>query len=323
MLTRKKIYVGLILLFAVVVLVSIALQISYRRGTTPPLITKTATNQAAPPEETPDKPIAVLSNFGAAAARNAQLMYEIGWAFGGKGQRGWYLYVPLIKREIGTDREPPDEAFAVALASWQVAEKIKPDGILDEDTWARMIAVWQSRRLKDHTPAAPGQLIVSPVADFWDSSRPEELRKVELQTYAAYKRMMQAAVSDATLNLAAARDESGNATGLASSEKFLKIVSAYRSREYQDRLRRASPNAGRAGLAVNSPHFTGHALDMYVGGDPVSTEDGNRAVQVQTPVYLWLVKNADKYGFRPYFYEPWHWEYVGEPEPAPTTTATP
>ena len=66
-----------------------------------------------------------------------------------------------------------------------------------------------------------------------------------------------------------------------------------------------------AGLAVNSPHFTGRALDLYVGGEPVDTRDSNRAVQVQTPVYQWLVLNADRFGFRPYCYEPWHWEYVG------------
>jgi LAS superfamily LD-carboxypeptidase LdcB len=51
-------------------------------------------------------------------------------------------------------------------------------------------------------------------------------------------------------------------------------------------------------------------LDLYVGGDPVDTKDANRAIQVKTPIYQWLVRNADKFGFRPYFYEPWHWEYV-------------
>ena len=101
------------------------------------------------------------------------------------------------------------------------------------------------------------------------------------------------------------------ATGeLAPEEKFLRIVSAFRSREYQAKLRAAEPNAGRAALAVNSPHFTGHAIDIYVGGEPVKTLDSNRAIQVQTPVYKWLVKNASKFGFYPYYYEPWHWEYV-------------
>src|ERR671914_863566 len=97
---------------------------------------------------------------------------------------------------------------------------------------------------------------------------------------------------------------------LAPEEKFLKIISSFRSREHQDRLRQQSPNSGRAGLAVNSPHFTGRALDIYVGGDPVDTKDSNRAIQVNTPAYRWLVRNAERFGFRPYFYEPWHWEYV-------------
>ena len=63
-------------------------------------------------------------------------------------------------------------------------------------------------------------------------------------------------------------------------------------------------------MAVNSPHFTGRALDVYVGGEPVDTQDSNRALQVQTPVYQWLVRNAERFGFRPYCYEPWHWEFV-------------
>ena len=76
-------------------------------------------------------------------------------------------------------------------------------------------------------------------------------------------------------------------------------------------MRKQQPNAGSAGLAVNSPHFTGRALDLYVGGDPVESADANRAIQIKTPAYLWLVQNADRFGFRPYYYEPWHWEYVG------------
>jgi len=106
-------------------------------------------------------------------------------------------------------------------------------------------------------------------------------------------------------NVAAAADD------LKPKGQYLKIVSAFRSREYQENLRRQSPNAGSAGLAVNnSPHFTGRALDLYVGGSPVDTKDSNRAIQVNTPAYRWLVENAERFGFRPYFYEPWHWEYV-------------
>jgi LAS superfamily LD-carboxypeptidase LdcB len=98
---------------------------------------------------------------------------------------------------------------------------------------------------------------------------------------------------------------------LAPDEKFLKIVSSFRSQDYQDQLRAKSPGSGRGALAIHSAHNTGQALDLYVGGEPVTTKDANRLIQVQTPAYKWLVKNAAKFGFRPYYYEPWHWEYVG------------
>lgn len=153
--------------------------------------------------------------------------------------------------------------------------------------------------------ALPDELLTAPATDFWDSARPDDLRRVEREAYAAYKKMVAAAVADKSLNLKT--DGQGN---LAPEEKFLKIVSAHRSREHQERLRAASPNSGRAGLAVNSPHFSGRALDIYVGGEPVTTRDDNRALQVKTPAYRWLVKNAAKFGFKPYFYEPWHWEYA-------------
>ncbi len=97
---------------------------------------------------------------------------------------------------------------------------------------------------------------------------------------------------------------------LAEGEKFLRIVSAYRSPAYQAELRRKEPNAGRGALAKFSPHSTGQVLDLYVGGEPVTTKDHNRLLQVQTPAYKWLVKNANRFGFYNYFYEPWHWEYV-------------
>jgi len=158
--------------------------------------------------------------------------------------------------------------------------------------------------LKDRSVASADQLLTAPLADFYDPTRAEELRQVERRTYAAYKRLVAAAVADRSLGLAHKGRE------LAAAEKYLKIISAFRSREYQDKLRRESPNSGSAGLAVNSPHFTGRALDLYVGGEPVDTRDSNRALQVQTPVYRWLVRNAERFGFRPYCYEPWHWEYV-------------
>ncbi|HKY29706.1 MAG TPA: D-alanyl-D-alanine carboxypeptidase family protein [Pyrinomonadaceae bacterium] len=248
-----------------------------------------------------------LQRSASASRENARLRDELEWQFGGKPQRGWYLYVPLIRELIKTNQEPTSDEFAEALARWQKGARLAATGVLDAKTLYSMISKWQAARLKDRSSPPPDQLLTASGADFYDPSRADELRQVERQTYAAYQRMVDAAAADRSLDLARAAQG-----GLARNEKYLKIVSAYRSRQYQDELRRKSPQSGRAGLATNSPHFTGRALDVYVGGDPVETKDSNRAVQVKSRVYQWLVKNAERFGFRPYFYEPWHWEYVGK-----------
>jgi hypothetical protein len=245
------------------------------------------------------------SSLVEAAKLNAQLNRNLKWTFGGKPQRGWYLYEALIKRLINTKQDVASKQFASALAHWQTKSGLQSSGVLDEETLYAMIKAWQDVRLKDRTVADPSQLLTAPLSDFYDPTRALELRQVERRTYAAYKRMVAAAVADRSLGLA--RTPRGE---LAADEKYLKIISAFRSREYQDKLRREAPNSGSAGLAVNSPHFTGRALDLYVGGEPVDTQDANRALQVKTPVYLWLVRNAERFGFRPYCYEPWHWEFV-------------
>lgn len=237
------------------------------------------------------------SAFAAAAAKNAILKNELNWTFGGKQQRGWYLYDLLIGKTLNTQNDSVTTDFAASLAAWQKQKGLSPSGGLDQDSLMAMVSQWQRNRLKNRTPAEPDELMLAPASDFYDPGRAPELRQVERNTYAAYKKMVAAAMADPTLNLKPA-------------DKHLKIISAFRSRAYQEHLRRQSPNAGSAGLAVNSPHFTGRALDIYVGGSPVDTKDSNRAIQVNTPAYRWLVRNAERFGFRPYFYEPWHWEYV-------------
>ena len=245
------------------------------------------------------------SAFAPAAAENASLRNELTWTFGGKQQRGWYLYDLLIGETLNQHHDTTTTDFAESLAKWQKKRGLSADGVLDEDALMALVSFWQSNRLKNKVYATPDQLLAAPPGDFYDPSRADELRQVEKSTYAAYKKMIAAAIADPSLKLA----HTGPGE-LAPGEQYLKIVSSFRSREYQENLRLQSPNSGSAGLAVNSPHFTGRALDLYVGGSPVDTKDSNRAIQVNTPVYRWLVRNADRFGFRPYFYEPWHWEYV-------------
>ena len=235
--------------------------------------------------------------FNAASAQNATLRNEVAWTFGSKQQRGWHLYDLLIGKTVNAEHDPLSNDFAASLSKWQKKSGLGSSGVLDQNTLMAMISEWQRNRLKIRTAATQDELILAPSSDFYDPSRAPELRQVERKTYEAYKEMVAAAHADPALKL-------------SSKDNYFKIISSFRSPEYQAELRRKSPNAGSAGLAVNSPHFTGRALDIYVGGDPVDTKDSNRAIQVNTPAYRWLVRNAERFCFRPYFYEPWHWEYV-------------
>jgi zinc D-Ala-D-Ala carboxypeptidase len=235
--------------------------------------------------------------FNAASAQNATLRNEVTWTFGSKQQRGWHLYDLLIGKTVNTEHDPLSSGFAASLSKWQKKWGLGSSGVLDQNSLMALVSFWQRNRLKIRTPATQDQLILAPASDFYDPSRAPELRQVERKTYEAYKEMVAAAYADPALKL-------------SSKDQYFKIISSFRSPEYQAELRRKSPNAGSAGLAVNSPHFTGRALDIYVGGSPVDTKDSNRAIQVNTPAYRWLVHNAERFGFRPYFYEPWHWEYV-------------
>ena len=248
---------------------------------------------------------ALKAKFATAAAENGRSVTGLNWNFGGRVQTGWQIYEPLIADTIGTTTEPSTPEFAAALSKWQSTHSLPPTGILDEDTLWNLTRYWQSLRLGRSDFPGPDKLISAPITDFYDPTRDADLLQLEKETYAAYKRMIAAAAKDLSAEVHFTRNGE-----LAPGEKYLRIVSAFRSQEYQDKLRSKSPGSGNAALAIHSTHSTGQALDIYVGGDPVSTKDPNRLLQTQTPVYKWLVKNAKRFGFYNYFYEPWHWEYV-------------
>jgi len=260
----------------------------------------TESNEIIVVKNTPSATPAALTQ---AALENARLKDNLVWNFGAKEQRGWYLYAALIRQTVGAEAGETTNEFARAVAVWQAKNGLSETGTIDRETLYRMIEFWQSRRVNSSVYPADEDLLTAPITDFYDPTRDVELLKVERETYRTYKKMVAAAAAELKLKT----NKNGE---FAEDEKFLRIISAFRSREYQAKLRAASPQSGRAGLAVNSPHFTGRALDIYVGGEPTITKDFNRAVQIETPAYRWLVKNAARFGFYPYFYEPWHWEYV-------------
>jgi LAS superfamily LD-carboxypeptidase LdcB len=98
------------------------------------------------------------------------------------------------------------------------------------------------------------------------------------------------------------------------SAPMLLPISGYRSPERQARLwqralkRYGSPAKAREWVAPpgRSAHQTGRAIDFYIGG---RNSSGNVKYLRQLPVYRWLVRNAERFGFYPYAKEPWHWEY--------------
>jgi len=299
-------HVAAALFLGVAVVFSVYISRSYAQVSVQdrPLVSLTGKRAPSDRERVVNSTASAAGRFSAAASTNARLRGTLAWSFG-KPQTGWNIYVPLIAHTIGADdAASPDSAeFAAAVAKWQAKHSLPPTGVVDADTLGAFVKFWQGQR--KHGSAGDSSIVAVPVSDFWDPNRSPELLKVEQETYAAYKRMIAAAAKDLGGQLKLTK--SGE---LAPEEKFLRIVSAYRSPEYQEQLRKKEPGAGRIALAKTSVHFTGRALDIYVGGEPTITKDLNRMIQVQTPVYKWLVKNAHRFGFYPYFYEPWHWEYA-------------
>ena len=95
------------------------------------------------------------SAFSVAAASNATLRNELIWTFGGKQQRGWYLYDLLIDKTLDTEHDTITDDFAATLAGWQKRRDLGADGVLDEDSLMALVSQWQSNRLKIRTPATP------------------------------------------------------------------------------------------------------------------------------------------------------------------------
>ena len=84
---------------------------SRRSGDTTPKPTSKITERAGSPNMT--------AVFMAAAASNTTLRNELTWTFGGKQQRGWYLYESLIGRTIDSQEDAATPDFAASFAVWQ------------------------------------------------------------------------------------------------------------------------------------------------------------------------------------------------------------
>jgi hypothetical protein len=251
---------------------------------------------------------AVFCNTGSpdAATTNLKTLDTMAWSPLGRLETGWEIYAPLIAQELATGCSPVSPGFAAALAAWQAKHNRTATGVLDPATFTQMKQVWQGRRpfVALSHPACPPPPDESKLA----VARPDESYGGKVITLrpgalAAYRKMVAAARAEL---LAAASDQ-----------RLLTIFSAYRSPQY-DAARCARENNCQGVVRANcSAHRTGSAMDMNLGAapgfSPDSSADANRLYMARSQTYRWLVYNAWRFGFVNYVFEPWHWEWTGEP----------
>jgi hypothetical protein len=299
---------------AVIVLGLIALRVTSCAPAPRPIPAPAPIPSPVPPSAAPSQPRApppaasanCAAGPPAAAAANAASLRALPWAPFGRTEAGWETYVPLVAREIRTPCPPASPGFAAALAAWEAGQRLPSDGVLSRDDFLRLKGVIQTRRAFVQL-SARRVCPAPPAPDALELGRPGEGyggKQILLRpaAFAAWRRMA-----------AAARAEDPR---IAADPRNLTIFSGFRGPEADAARCAADGNCNGLVRATCSPHRTGLALDMYVGQapgyGPDSSADANRLFMSRTPAYRWLVANADRFGFVPYPFEPWHWEWTGE-----------
>jgi D-alanyl-D-alanine carboxypeptidase len=248
----------------------------------------------------------VGAGLAAAARQNRQGLSQLSFAPFRRPELGWAIYEPLVAHEIGAKSGAATLAFAGHLAVWQAARRLPPTGVMDEASFDTMVAAWQERRpfvaaSRRGCPLPPSEssLALVPASQSY-GGKTMLLRPAAL---AAYGRM-----------LAAARAES---PGLRDDPRLMTLFSAYR--DVASDAARCARDGNCQGIvrAACSSHLTGLTIDLYLGAapgySPDSSDDVNRLYISRGPAYRWIVNNASRFGFTPYAFEPWHWEWIGEP----------
>lgn len=255
-----------------------------------------AASAAAPPAVCASGPVA-------AATANASSESTLLLNLFGREETGWLFYVPLIANETHTECPAESPGFAKALAIWQSAHGLPPTGTVGTATLQKLKQVWQAKRTfvvesAHRCPAPPAESALSQAA-------PAESyggKQIQLRTeaLAAYRNMVAAARKD----------------GVLLDAQLLEIFSAYRSPEYDAERCAEQHNCQGVVRAACSAHRTALAVDVYLGAapgfGPDSSADINRLFISKTAAYRWMVKNAARFGFVNYAFEPWHWEFVGQ-----------
>lgn len=242
----------------------------------------------------------------AAAASNGVTLHSLEWSPFNRSEMGWETYLPLIQQELGTRCAPSSGAFAARLATFQARYNLPGTGLFDQATFQVFRGLWQERRpfilarIRGECPDPP------PIAQLGYLVHEEEhadrlTRLLRRDVLHAYRRMV-----------AAARAE---VPEIGADPELLQIFSGFRDPEADAARCARDGNCDGVARATCSAHRTGTAVDLYVGhleGMGVDSLDAQaRKHQTQGPAYRWLVANAGRFGFVPYVFEPWHWEWTG------------
>lgn len=240
-----------------------------------------------------------------AAQDNAASLRTLGWSPFGRAEQGWETYLPLIQHEVGTACPPDSEGFAAAYAAWERRHDQPGDGRVGEADFIALKSAVQVRRefvrftSLGGCPDTPDQIVQARREEGYAGKSIQ----VRPRALAAYRRMV--------------ADAKAQVPEIAADPRNLTIFSGYRSPAADAARCAAEGNCDGVVRARCSAHRTGLAMDLYVGQapgyGPDSSADPNRLFMSRTPTYRWLVKNAERYGFVNYPFEPWHWEWTGEP----------
>jgi D-alanyl-D-alanine carboxypeptidase len=249
------------------------------------------------------------SSYVDAARANGASLETLAWAPFRRPEIGWATYAPVIAAEVGTSCAPDSPGFAAAVGAWQSAHGLGATGRIDAATVEPMRVAWMLRR-PFVAATRDGACPEPPPADRLAQARADESYGGDGKAMAlrgdaldAYRRMV-----------AAARRE---VPAAAADPRLLTIFSGFRD-PAADAARCASEgNCGGPERANCSAHRTGLAVDLYLGAAPGlrpdTTDDVNRRFLSGSPTYLWMVRNAGRFGFVGYPFEPWHWEWTGAP----------
>ena len=245
-----------------------------------------------------------------AASDNAASLTSLDWTPLGSQERGWEAYEPLIAQEIGSACPPQSAAFADGLAHWRRMHGLAADGRMTPQVFAAMYQVWHARRpfaqVKPEDcppPPSPDELATAAASESY-GGKTIQLKPGALE---ALRRMT-----------AAARAVDSQ---IAADPRNLQVFSGFRDPAADLARCIADGSCDNRRRTWCSAHRTGTAIDLYLGQapgyGPDSTAFESRLYLSRTPAYRWLVANAGRFGFVNYAYEPWHWEWTGDPSPPP------